>query len=137
MTALPMLIPDPRPAPPDAAELARLDALFRGVADPTRIRLLNMLAAGELCVCDLVDLTGLPQPTVSRHLAYLRRSGLVVVTRGWKFAHYRLADPAEPAKAVHAALLALIHEALDRTPSLAAERAAAAAASMVRLATPC
>ena len=44
---------------------------------------------GELCVCDLVDLLALPQPLVSRHLAYLRRTGLVEVTRESKFAHYR------------------------------------------------
>jgi ArsR family transcriptional regulator len=137
MTALPILGPDPRPAPPDPAELARLDALFRGLADPTRIRLLNMLAAGELCVCDLVDLTGLPQPTVSRHLAYLRRSGLVDVTRGWKFAHYRLAEPPAAGHAVHAALLTTIREAFGATPALAAERDAAAIASAARTAAPC
>jgi len=67
-----------------------LDALFRGFADPTRLRVLNILAAGELCVCDLVEILELPQPTVSRHLAYLRRCGLVAATRKWKYAHYRL-----------------------------------------------
>jgi len=71
-----------------------LDAVFKGFADPTRIRILSVLAAGELCVCDIVDILRLPQPAVSRHLAYLRRMGLVDATREWKFAHYRLAKPA-------------------------------------------
>src|SRR5687768_2464965 len=61
-----------------------LDGLFRGFADPTRLRILNVLCAGELCVSDIVEVVGLPQPAVSRHLAYLRRSGLVAVTRDWK-----------------------------------------------------
>ena len=51
------------------ASVADLDALFKGFADPTRIRILSCLAAGELCVCDLVDILRLPQPAVSRHLA--------------------------------------------------------------------
>ena len=70
-----------------------LDAVFKGFADPTRIRILSVLAAGELCVCDIVDILRLPQPAVSRHLAYLRRMGLVDATREWKFARYRLAKP--------------------------------------------
>lgn len=107
-----------------SASVDRLDALFKGFADPTRLRLLNLLAAGELCVCDLVDLVALPQPTVSRHLAYLRRSGLVAMSRQWKFVHYRLADPAHP---VHATLLGCVRSCFDGIPSLDAERAAAAA----------
>lgn len=55
--------------------VADLDAVFKGFADPTRIRILSVLAAGELCVCDIVDVLRLPQPAVSRHLAYLRRDG--------------------------------------------------------------
>jgi ArsR family transcriptional regulator, arsenate/arsenite/antimonite-responsive transcriptional repressor len=73
-----------------------LDALFKGFADPTRIRILNLLAAGELCVCDIVAILDAPQSTVSRHLGYLLRSELVEVSRGWKFAHYRLAAPSNP-----------------------------------------
>ena len=57
--------------------IADLDLLFRGFADPTRIRILNLLVPGELCVCDLVELLDLPQSTVSRHLRYLHRAGLV------------------------------------------------------------
>jgi ArsR family transcriptional regulator len=49
-----------------------VDAVFKGFADPTRIRILSVLAAGELCVCNIVDILRLPQPAVSRHLAYFR-----------------------------------------------------------------
>ena len=107
-------------APPVA--LDDLDALFKGFADPTRLRVLNALAAGELCVCDLVELLGLAQPAVSRHLAYLRRMRLVEATRDWKFAHYRLA---EPSNAVHRNLLACVRGCFTGVPALDAERAAA------------
>ena len=100
-----------------------LDTLFKGFADPTRLRVLNLLAAGELCVCDIVDILGLPQPTVSRHLAYLRRTGLVEATREWKFAHYRLA---EPANVVHGNLMACVRTCFTGVPSLDAERVLAA-----------
>ena len=104
------------------ASLDALDGLFKGFADPSRLRILNVLAAGELCVCDIVDLLELPQPTVSRHLAYLRRAGLVTMTREWKFAHYRLADPGH---AVHESLLACVRTCFVGIPSLDVERAAA------------
>jgi ArsR family transcriptional regulator, arsenate/arsenite/antimonite-responsive transcriptional repressor len=104
------------------ASVDTLDGLFKGFADPTRLRILNVLAAGELCVCDIVDLLELPQPTISRHLAYLRRAGLVTMTREWKFAHYRLA---EPGHAVHDTLVACIRSCFVGIPSLDAERAAA------------
>lgn len=129
----------PTAAAPDADATAApsvdvLDSLFRGFADPTRLRLLNVLAAGELCVCDLVELLGLPQPAVSRHLAYLRRSGLVEVTRDWKFAHYRLA---QPASAVHANLVACVRSCFRGIASLDAERARAEVRVRERDADPC
>lgn len=101
-----------------------LDTVFKGFADPTRLRLLNLLAAGELCVCDLVELIRLPQPTVSRHLAYLRRCGLVEVTREAKYAHYRLAAPAH---AVHRTLVDCVRSCFRGIATLDAERAAAEA----------
>lgn len=111
-----------------------LDALFKGFADPTRIRVLNALVAGELCVCDLVDLLRLSQPVVSRHLAYLRRMGLVQVTREWKFAHYRLA---QPANVVHRNLIACVQSCFTGVPSLDAERAAATERVTARASAPC
>ena len=115
-----------------APSVVELDTLFKGFADPTRIRILSVLAAGELCVCDIVEILGLPQPTVSRHLAYLRRSGLVEATREWKFAHYRLA---EPANAVHRNLVACVRSCFTGVPALDAERARAEARA--RTAHPC
>ncbi len=57
------------------------DLLFRAFADRTRLRILHMLANGELCVCDIVGVLEVPQPKTSRHLAYLRRAGLVTGAR--------------------------------------------------------
>ena len=111
-----------------------LDALFKGFADPTRIRILSLLAVGELCVCDIVELLELSQPTVSRHLAYLRRCGLVEVTRDWKFAHYRLA---EPANAVHRNLIDCIRSCFRGISSLDRERARAAVRVRERQLDPC
>lgn len=111
-----------------------LDSLFKGFADPTRLRVLNALVAGELCVCDLVDLLGLSQPAVSRHLAYLRRMGLVEATREWKFAHYRLA---EPRNAVHRNLVACVRSCFTGVPTLDAERAEAVERVRARAQAPC
>lgn len=122
-SALPLLderLPDTAAAP----QVDDLDLLFKGFADPTRIRILSLLAAGELCVCDIVDVLALPQPTVSRHLAYLRRAGLVEATREWKFAHYRLA---EPVNVVHRNLIACVRSCFTGVPTLDAERALAMA----------
>ncbi len=55
----------------------RLDEILKAAADPTRLRLLNLLRLGSICVCDLQSVLGIPQPTVSRHLAALRHAGLV------------------------------------------------------------
>src|ERR1700683_5196973 len=68
--------------------------LFRAFADPVRLRLLNLLADGEVCVCHLHEALDLPQSTVSRHLAYLRKRGLVVGRKEGLWVHYRLAKPA-------------------------------------------
>lgn len=111
-----------------------LDAVFKGFADPTRIRILSVLAAGELCVCDIVDILCLPQPTVSRHLAYLRRMGLVEATREWKFAHYRLARPEH---AVHRNLLDCVRTCFGGIASLDKERVHAQARVKARASEPC
>ncbi len=114
--------------------LEGMDAAFKAFADPTRIRILNVLSAGELCVCDIVDILRLPQPTVSRHLAYLRRAGLVDATREWKFAHYRLSAPGDP---VHASLLACVHDSFPEVAALARERRHGAARASARASEPC
>jgi len=65
--------------------------LFKTLADPTRLRLLNLLACGETCVCELTDTLRVVQPKVSRHLRHLRRAGLVEARRDGKWIHYRWA----------------------------------------------
>lgn len=65
--------------------------MFRAFSDRTRLRLLNLLRGGETCVCDLVEVLGVSQPKVSRHLAYLRRAGLVVSRKDGLWMHYSLA----------------------------------------------
>ena len=74
-----------------------LDQLFRALADPTRLRLLNLMADREICVCYLVEILKSSQPKVSRHLAYLRRAGIVAARREGKWMHYRLAVPEDEA----------------------------------------
>lgn len=114
--------------------VALVEGHFKGFADPTRIRILNLLAAGELCVCDLVALLRLSQPTVSRHLAYLRRTGLVVARPDLKFTYYRLSEPGD---AVHQRLVACVRTCFDGIPSLERERKAATARVAARRTSPC
>src|SRR5712691_5433290 len=71
-------------------------ALFKTLADPTRLRLLNLLACGETCVCELTDTLRVVQPKVSRHLRHLRRAGLVEARRDGKWIHYRWARHGDP-----------------------------------------
>jgi ArsR family transcriptional regulator len=108
--------------------------LFKGFADPIRLRILNTLAAGELCVCDLVDILRLPQSSVSRHLAYLRRAKLVEATREGKFAHYRLAEPGD---VVHRTLQNCVRSCFVGIPALDAERAMATKRVVMRALEPC
>ncbi len=70
-----------------------LDVLFRALADTTRLRLLNLIADREICVCYFVEILKMSQPKISRHLAYLRRAGIVAARREGKWMHYRLAIP--------------------------------------------
>lgn len=70
-----------------------LDHLFRALADPTRLRLLNLIADREICVCYFVEILKISQPKASRHLAYLRKAGIVAARREGKWIHYRLAVP--------------------------------------------
>jgi len=66
---------------------------FKALADPTRLRLLNLLRQGELCVCDLVAALEIPQPTVSRHLGYLKKEQWVSGRRCGKWMYYKLTVP--------------------------------------------
>src|SRR3954467_5322405 len=64
------------------AAVDELENVFKAPADKTRLPFLALLGNNEVCVCHIHDSLGLPQPTVSRHLAYLRKSGLVAARRG-------------------------------------------------------
>lgn len=76
--------------------LVGLETLLKALADRTRLRILGLLSDGEVCVCHIHESLGVPQPTVSRHLAYLRRAGLVAARKDGLWVHYRLADLTDP-----------------------------------------
>ncbi len=78
------------------ARLRTLEEAFKAFADPTRLRILGLLAGGEICVCNIHECLGIPQPTASRHLAYLRKKGLVLTRKEGLWVHYKLAPLDEP-----------------------------------------
>lgn len=67
--------------------------LFAALADGTRLRLLNLMDGKEVCVCYFVEILGQSQPKISRHLAYLRRAGIVAARREGKWMHYKIVAP--------------------------------------------
>ncbi|MHC5024566.1 MAG: ArsR/SmtB family transcription factor [Planctomycetota bacterium] len=91
------------------------DRMFRAFADRTRLRLLNLLRDGEICVGDLVSVIGAPQPTVSRHLAALREAGLVQVERDGTWCFYSLAAPTSE---LHGRMLECLECCLGEVPRL-------------------
>jgi ArsR family transcriptional regulator len=80
-------------------QLVQMEGLFKALADATRLRILGLLLAGEVCVCDIHESLKIPQSKASRHLAYLRRSGLVETRREGLWIHYRLGTFADPVMA--------------------------------------
>ena len=73
-----------------------IEELFKALADRTRLRLINLLGDDEVCVCFFVEVLKLNQPKISRHLAYLRRAGVVAARREGKWMHYRIVEPPDP-----------------------------------------
>jgi ArsR family transcriptional regulator len=73
-----------------------IELLFKALADRTRLRLLNLMSADEICVCFFVEALKTNQPKISRHLAYLRRAGIVAARRDGKWIHYRVIEPPNP-----------------------------------------
>jgi ArsR family transcriptional regulator len=71
------------------------ELFFKALADRTRLRLLNLMQADEVCVCFFVEILKISQPKISRHLAYLRRAGIVGARRQGPWMHYRIIEPAE------------------------------------------
>lgn len=75
--------------------ISEIERLFRALADRTRVRLLSLMGGGEVCVCFLVEVLKTNQPKISRHLAYLRRAGVVEARREGKWMHYRRVEPSD------------------------------------------
>jgi ArsR family transcriptional regulator len=76
--------------------LTAMETLFKALADTTRLRILGLLLTGEVCVCHIHESLKIPQPKTSRHLAYLRKAGLVDARREGLWMYYRLADQSDP-----------------------------------------
>ena len=72
-----------------------IELLFKALADRTRLRLINLMGDTEVCVCFFVEVLKTNQPKISRHLAYLRRAGVVSARRDGKWIHYRIVEPPE------------------------------------------
>jgi len=70
-----------------------LPRFFQALGDTTRLRLLNLMGEQEVCVCYFVEILGVPQPKISRHLAYLRSAGIVSARREGKWMHYQIVTP--------------------------------------------
>ena len=79
-----------------AKRLVEMEALFKALGDATRLRILGLLLTGEVCVCNIHESLKIPQSKASRHLAYLRRSGLVETRRQGLWVHYRLGNLSDP-----------------------------------------
>jgi ArsR family transcriptional regulator, arsenate/arsenite/antimonite-responsive transcriptional repressor len=98
--------------------LLAMETVLRALADQTRLRILGLLMAGETCVCNIHASLQVPQPTASRHLAYLRRAGLVDTRRQGLWVYYRLASPAD---ALLQSLLDCAVHCLSHLPSTGAD----------------
>ncbi|HWX37766.1 MAG TPA: metalloregulator ArsR/SmtB family transcription factor [Candidatus Sulfotelmatobacter sp.] len=97
-----------------------IELLFRALADRTRLRLLNLIADKEICVCYFVEILGISQPKISRHLAYLRRAGIVAARRQGRWMHYRLLAPRDAvASAILTETLAHLRQLPDMQGDLA------------------
>ena len=98
----------------------RIAFLFKALADHTRLRLINLIGDDEVCVCFFVEVLKINQPKISRHLAYLRRAGVVSARREGKWIHYRLIEPPDP----HAAnIFREVRAALPNDPAMKNDRA--------------
>ena len=98
----------------------RMEMLFKALSDPTRLRLIHLLGEEEVCVCFCVEVLQTNQPKISRHLAYLRRAGIVRARRDGKWTHYRLVEPTEP----HASrIFSELREWLASNPQMQSDKA--------------
>jgi ArsR family transcriptional regulator len=102
------------------AAKTQIDLMFRAFSDPIRLRILNLIQPGELCVCDLVEVLKLPQSTISRHLSYLRRARLVKVRQRQSWNYYRLT---EARSQFHAKLIECLATCFHDVPEMAGDAA--------------
>jgi ArsR family transcriptional regulator len=97
-----------------------ISLLFKALADRTRLRLINLIGEDEVCVCFFVEVLKLNQPKISRHLAYLRRAGVVSSRREGKWIHYQLVEPPDS----HAAnIFREVRAGLANDPAMKTDRA--------------
>jgi ArsR family transcriptional regulator, arsenate/arsenite/antimonite-responsive transcriptional repressor len=101
-----------------------VDLMFRAFSDRTRLRILCLIRKKEFCVRDIVNILEVPQPRISRHLAYLRKAGLVMVRKAGLWSYYCLAAAENP---FHQKLLACLGNCLSEVPEIQADQARAAA----------
>lgn len=95
------------------------ELFFKALADQTRLRLLNIMGNDEVCVCFFVEILKSNQPKISRHLAYLRKAGIVSARRQGTWMHYRIV---EPANADAATMLTAVRDWLSRDPEMQRDR---------------
>lgn len=102
------------------AKTFKLDEFFAALADRTRLRLINLMRDGEVCVCFFAETLGTNNPKVSRHLAYLKRAGLVTGRRDGKWIHYSLTVPSDPQAT---AILDSVMKTFEEDEQMQADRA--------------
>jgi ArsR family transcriptional regulator, arsenate/arsenite/antimonite-responsive transcriptional repressor len=107
-----------------SAPKTQVDLMFRAFSDPIRLRILSLIQPGELCVCDLVQILRAPQPTISRHLSYLKRAGLINARQEGSWNYYRLATPRT---AFHGKLLECLTSCFKDVPDIAKDASRAVA----------
>jgi ArsR family transcriptional regulator len=107
--------------------LPNVNLLFRAFSDRTRLRILHLLLNGELCVCDIVSIVRVPQPTASRHLSYLLRAGLIKKRKQGLWSYYKL-TPA--ASALHRSLIKCLKECFRNVPELVSDSKRAASGNI-------
>lgn len=95
--------------------LCKTNKLFRALSDQTRLRILNLLTQGELCVCEIIRILNLPQSKISRHLAYLRKTKLVKTRRNGRMILYSLTKPEDD---IHTALIQCLEHCFKKNKLL-------------------
>ena len=102
---------------------ASISRMFQAFSDPLRLRILHLLRQGEMCVGDLVEVLGVPQPTASRHLRRLRDAGLVEVRNAGRWCFYVMATPTS---CFHERLLECLGSCFEEVPAFRDDAARAA-----------